>query len=129
MQPPYVIDVDPISLPQPVHKYDLFIQISLETDQPYNLEEVKTDSKPSQISVTIEPSNQLVTPHDHPTTFLSKIRMKMFNILRLPCHLNPYPLDCLEYLPQFSGENQVSDERHLKFFENFVNRFQIIVDL
>jgi hypothetical protein len=70
LQPPYVVDVDPISLPQPVHKDELCIQISPETDQPYNLEEIKTDSKPSQISVTIEPSNQLVTPHEHPTTFL-----------------------------------------------------------
>jgi hypothetical protein len=47
LQPPYVVDVDPISLPQPIHKDELCIQISPKTDQPYNLEEVKTDSKHS----------------------------------------------------------------------------------
>jgi len=88
----------------------------------------KTDSKPSQILVTIEPSNYLFTPHDHPTAFLSKIRMNMFKPLRLPCHLNPYPLDCLEYLPQFSEGNQFLAERHLESFENFVDQFKIVHD-
>jgi len=50
----------------------------------------------------------------------------MFKPLRLPYPLHPYPLDCYEYLPQFSGENQVSAERHLESFEDFVDRFQIV---
>jgi hypothetical protein len=54
--------------------------------------------------------------------------MKMFKPLRLPCHLNPYPLDCLEYLPRFSGENQVSVERHLESFEKVFDRFEIVHD-
>jgi hypothetical protein len=52
--------------------------------------------------------------------------MKMFKPLRLPYFLHPYPLDCYEYLPQFSRENQVSAERYLEFFENFLDRFKII---
>jgi hypothetical protein len=52
--------------------------------------------------------------------------MKMFKPLRLPYLLHPYPLDCYEYLPQFSGENQVSAERHLESFEDFVERFEIV---
>jgi hypothetical protein len=52
--------------------------------------------------------------------------MKMFKPLRLPYLLHPYPLDCYEYLPRFSGENQVSAERHLGSFEDFVDRFQIV---
>ena len=78
--------------------------------------------------MNIGPSNQLVTPNDHPTTFLSKTIMKMFKPLRFPCHLNPYPLDCLKYLLWFSGENQVSAKRHLESFENFVDRFEIVHD-
>jgi hypothetical protein len=52
--------------------------------------------------------------------------MKMFKPLKLPYLLHPYPLDCYEYLPWFSGENQVSAERHLESFEDFIDRFQIV---
>ena len=47
--PPYVVNVDPMSLPHPIHKYHLFIQIPLEFDHPRNLDEVGTYSKLSQI--------------------------------------------------------------------------------
>ena len=50
----------------------------------------------------------------------------MFNPLKLPSHHNPYPLDCYEYLPWFSGENQASAERNLESFEDFIDRFQIV---
>jgi hypothetical protein len=103
LQPPYVVDVDLISLPQPIHKDDFCIQISLESDQPCNLEEIEAISKPIHISspfaFTIEPSNQLVYPHDQPTAFQTKIRMKLFKPSRLTYPLHPYPLDYLEYLP------------------------------
>jgi hypothetical protein len=72
LQPLYIVDVDPISLPQPIHEDELCIQILPESDHSCSLEEIETDSKLSQISlssVTIEPSNQLVNPHDYPTTF------------------------------------------------------------
>jgi hypothetical protein len=52
--------------------------------------------------------------------------MKMFKPLRLPYLLYPYPLDFFEYLPWFSGENQVSAERHLESFEDFIDRFEIV---
>jgi hypothetical protein len=45
LQPPYVVDVDPISLPQPIHKDEIYIQIPPESDHPCDLEEIETDSK------------------------------------------------------------------------------------
>jgi hypothetical protein len=131
LQPPYVVDVDPISLPQPIHKYELYNQIPPESDHPCDLEEIEIDEKISQISlssVTIEPSNQFVNPHDYPTTFQTRIIMNMFKPLRIPYLLHPYPLDCLEYLPQFFGEDHATNERHLGAFENFVDQFKIIHD-
>jgi hypothetical protein len=50
----------------------------------------------------------------------------MFKPLRIPYLLHLYPLDCFEYLPRFSGENQVSAERHLESFEDFIDRFEIV---
>ena len=50
----------------------------------------------------------------------------MFRPLKLPHLLHHYPLDCYEYLPCFSGEDQVSAERHLESFEDFVERFEIV---
>jgi hypothetical protein len=61
-----------------------------------------------------------------PLPFKNKIRMKMFKPLRLPYLLHPYPLDCFKYLPQFSGENQISVERHLQSFEDFIDRLEIV---
>jgi len=49
----------------------------------------------------------------------------MFKPLKLPYLLHPYPVDCYEYLPLFSGENQASADRHLESFLDFVDRFQI----
>jgi hypothetical protein len=54
--------------------------------------------------------------------------MKMFKPLRLPYLLHPYPLDFLEYLPRFSGEDHVTAESHLGAFENFVDQFEIVHD-
>jgi hypothetical protein len=127
-----VVDVDLISSPQPIHKDELFIEIPLEFDHPYNLEEVEIDSNPSLISlpstVTIEPFHQLVKPHIHPTIFQTRIKDKMFKPLRLPYHLHPYPLDFLEYRPRCSGENHVIVENHLEAFEKFVDQFEIVHD-
>ena len=99
----YILDVDSISIPQPIHKDDHCIQISLESDQPCNLTEVQTDSNPAHSSapcgITIEPCHQHVSSHNQPTTFQINIRMKMIKPLRLPYLLHPYPLDCYEYLP------------------------------
>jgi hypothetical protein len=100
-----IVDVDSVSLPQPVHKDDNFIQISFEFDQPCNLEDIGDVSKPIHVSSTssfiIDHSNQLVNPHDQPTSFKTRIIMKMFKPLRIPYHLNPYPLDFFEYIPRF----------------------------
>ena len=46
LQRSYVVDVDPISSLQPVHKNEFCIQIPSEFDEPCNLEVVETDSKP-----------------------------------------------------------------------------------
>jgi hypothetical protein len=130
LQPPYIVDGDPIYLPQPIHKDEFYIQIPLKSDHSCNLEDIETE-KLSQISlssVTIEPSNHLVNPHDYPTAFQTRIRMKMFKPLRLPYFLHPYPLHCLEYLPWFSREDHVTAKRHLGDFENFVDQFEIIHD-
>ena len=106
LHPPHVIDVDPISSPQPAHKDEHYIQIIVEFNQPSDLEEIKTNSKPSQISapyaIKNEPCHQLVNSHVQTTTFQAQIRNKLFKPLRLPYHLNPYPLDFCEYLPRFS---------------------------
>jgi hypothetical protein len=127
-----IVDVDSVFSPKPVHKDDLCIQIPLDFDQPCNLTEVETDSKPNQISspfsITAEPCHHLVNPHDYPTAFQTKIRMKMFKPLRLPYLLHPYPLDFLEYLPQFSGEDHVTMRGIWGSFENFVDQFEIIHD-
>ena len=50
----------------------------------------------------------------------------MFKPLKLPSRLHPYHLDCYEYLPWFSGENQAWAERRLESFEYFIEHFQII---
>jgi hypothetical protein len=117
LQPSCIVDVDSTFLPHPIHKYDHCIQIPLESDQPCNLKEIKIDSKPIHSStpffITAEPCQQPANSHDQPTSFQIKIMMNMFKPLRLPYLLHPYPLDCYEYLPWFSGENQVSTERHL----------------
>ena len=47
LQPPYVIDVNPIYSPEPAHKDELCIQILSYFNQPCNLEEIETYSKPS----------------------------------------------------------------------------------
>ena len=52
----------------------------------------------------------------------------MFKPLRLPYLLHPYPLDFLEYPPQFSREDYVTTESHLGAFENFVDQFEIVHD-
>jgi len=129
LQPNYIVDVDSVFLPQPVHINDYCISIPLQSDQPCELEEIEIDSKPCQIStplvITSEPCQDLAISNDQPTTFQIKIRMKMFKPLKLHYLLHPYPIDCYEYLPLFSRENQASAERHLESFLDFVDRFQI----
>jgi hypothetical protein len=120
-----IVDVDSISSPQPVHKDELCIQILSKFNHSCNLDEIEAISKHTQISspsaIIIEPFHQLVNPHVHPTVFQTKIRNNMFKPLKLPYHIHPYPLDCLEYLPQFSGEDHVTTERHLEAFKKFLD--------
>jgi len=42
-----IVDVDSIFSPNPIHKYDLCIQIPPDFDQPCNLTKFETDSKPN----------------------------------------------------------------------------------
>ena len=130
LQPACIVEVESVCVPQLIYKKDLCIQIPSESNQPCNLEKIKIDSKPMQSSTSFgispEPCQKSTIPHDQPTAFQIKIRMKMFKPLRLPYLLHPYPLDCYEYLPCFSGENQDSAERHLESFLDFVVRFHIV---
>ena len=106
LQPACIVEVESVFSPQIIYKNDLYIQIPSKSNQPCNLDETKTDSKPMQrstlVAITFEPCQQIVIPHDQPTAFQIKIRMKMFEPLKLPSRLHPYPLDCYEYLPWFS---------------------------
>ena len=124
---PYTLYVDSIPSSPFILKNELCNSILPNLDKPCDLEEIKIDSKPCQIStplvITSEPCQQLAIPHDHLSVFQIKIRTKIFKPLRLPYLLHPYPLDCYEYLPLFSGENQVSVEKHLESFEDFVDCF------
>ena len=130
LQPPYVIDVDPISSPQPAHKDELCIPILYYFNRPCNLEEIKNGSKHSHISapyaINNEPFHQLVNSHVSTTTFQDQIRNKLFKPLSLPYHLNSYPLDFFEYLPWFSREYDVSAENHLEAFHNFIDNFEMV---
>ena len=78
------------------------------------------------VAITFEPCQQIVIPHDRPTAFQIKIRMKMFKPIKLPSRLHPYPLDCYEYLPWFYGENKASTESNLECSEDFIDRFHIV---
>jgi hypothetical protein len=128
----YVVVVDLVSSLHPIHKDELCIETPLKFDHPCILEEVETNSKPSLISaphvVTFEPCHYLVKTHIQLTIFQAKIRDKIFKPLRLPYHLHPYPLDFIEYLPHFFGEDHVTTKRHLEAFENFIDQFEIVHD-
>ena len=130
LHPPYVVDVDSIYSLDPAHKDELCIQILFEFDQPCNLEDIETDSKPSQISahyaIISEPCHQLVNPHVQHTTFQAKIRNRLLKALKLPYYLNSYPLDFFGYPPRLTGEDHVTAEKHLGAFENFVDNFEIL---
>ena len=52
----------------------------------------------------------------------------MFTSLRLPSHLHPYHLNFVEYLPWFIGEGHVTNEKHLRSFENFFDQFEIVYE-
>jgi hypothetical protein len=127
-----VVDTDFVSSPLPIHKSEICIAHTLEIDHPYIPKEVENNSQSSQISlpfvIPTEPFHKLVNPHDQPTAFQIKIRNKLFKPLRLPHDHHPYPRYSFEYLPQFSGEDHVTTERHLGAFENFVDQFEIVHD-
>ena len=133
LHPACTVNVESVFFPHPIDKDDHCIQFPSKSDQPCNLEEIKIDLKPCQIStplaITSEPCQPLAIPHDQPSAFQIKIRMNMFKHLRLPYLLHPYPLDCYEYIPWFSGENQASAEGHLESFEYFVDHFQIVHEI
>jgi hypothetical protein len=103
MQPNCIVEVDSIVLPHPVHINEFYNSIPPHLDESSHLEEMKIDSTPCQIStpiaITSKPCQQPSKFHEQPTAFQIKIRMKMFNPLKLPYLLHPYPINCYEYLP------------------------------
>jgi hypothetical protein len=116
--------------PLPILKDEICITPPLRVEFPCSPEEVEDNSQSSQDLVTpvfpTEPSQPLVESHDQPTAFQVKIRSRLFKPLRLPYHLNPYPHDFFEYLPQFSGEGHVTTEKHMEAFETLIDQFEII---
>ena len=59
LQPPCVVDVNSISLPQPIPKEEFCIQIPSKFEHPCNLEEVELVSKPIHIA---KPFTLIVDP-------------------------------------------------------------------
>ena len=110
LQPTCIVEGESVYVPQIIYKNEHCTQNPPKSDRPCNFEETKTNSKPIQgstlVAITFEPCQTIVIPHDQPKAFQIKIRMNIFNPLKLPSHLHPYPLDCYAYLPWFSGENQ-----------------------
>ena len=82
LQPACIVEGESFFVPYLIYKNNLCIQIPSKSDQPCNLEEFKTNLKAMQssalVSITFEPYQQITIPHDHPTAFQIKIRMKMF---------------------------------------------------
>ena len=64
----FVVDVDHVSSPEPIHKSEICIASPLKIDHPCSLEEVENNSQSSQISlpsiIPTEPYHQLVNHHD-----------------------------------------------------------------
>jgi hypothetical protein len=118
-----IVDIDHFSPSQPIEKDEVHISIPPEIEQPYSHGNHE-DDLPSKVFVL--PCNQLVKPCFQPTVVQTRIKEKMFKPLRLPSHLHPYPLNFFEYLPHFSGEDHITAEKHLRAFENFVYRFEIV---
>ena len=79
-----MVDVNFISLPQPIPKEQFCIQIPFEFEHPCNLEEVEIFSKYVQITepfaLIVDPYYQTINPHVQPTYFQVKIRNKMFKL-------------------------------------------------
>ena len=50
----------------------------------------------------------------------------MFTPLRLPSLLHPYPSCFVEYLPHFIGKDQITAEKHLGSFHNFIDNCEIV---
>jgi hypothetical protein len=110
-----------------------FIYPSLEEEAILSACVVDTDPQPpdpisSHPTVTVEPCHQCVKPHIQPTSFQTRIKDMLFEPLKLPYHLHPYPPDFFKYIPHFSGEDHVTTERHVEAFENFVGQFEIAHD-
>ena len=76
--------------------------------------------------ITAETCHQPVKTHSQPTTFQSRIRERIFKPLRLSSTLHPYPPNFFKYLPLFTGEDHVTAEKHLEYFHNFIDNFEIV---
>jgi hypothetical protein len=126
LQPPYVVDVDPIALPQPIPKDEICIQIPSESDHACDLEEIELVSKPAQISAPLaiisEPDQQLTILMISPQNFSLRLDKGCSNLSSYPSSSSLSSI-FFEYLPHFTGENHVSAEKHLEAFENFIDNF------
>ena len=118
------IDVDHIPSFEIHVQHDIHIPISLKPDYYGNLVENKVDLLPS--TITAETCEHLVEPHFQLIDFQSRLRQKMFKPLRLPSLLHPYPSYFVEYLPHFTGKDHITAEKHLEYFHNFIDNFEIM---
>ena len=50
----------------------------------------------------------------------------MFKPFRLPSLLHPYPSYFVEYLPHFTIKDHIIAEKHLEYFHNFIDNFEIM---
>ena len=98
--------------------------IYLEADYSGHLVENKANLLPS--TITAETQEQLVEPHFQLTNFQSRLRQKMFKPLRMPYLLHPYPSYFVEYIPHFTGKDHITTEKHLGYFHNFIDNFEIM---
>jgi hypothetical protein len=125
-----VVYIDLVPSPLPILKDEICITPPLQVKCPCSPEEVEDNSQSSQTLLPpvfpTEPSQPLVESHDQPTSFQVRTRNRLFKPLRLPYHLNPYPHDLFEYLPRFSGEGDVTAEKHMEAFETLIDQFEII---
>ena len=118
------VDFDPIPSFEIHVQHDVHIPISLESDYSGHLVDNKADRLFSII--TAETFHQLVETHSQPTKFQSRIRERSFKPLRLSSTLHPYPPNFFKYLPLFTGEDHVIAEKHLEYFRNFIDNFEIV---
>jgi hypothetical protein len=114
--PSFIIDLNLIPSFEPTSNNVGHIRTSPDHDQSCKPVNNKSDSP--LIEIIVSPCNQL-------TKIQSRIK-KYYKPLKLALILHAYPPNFIDYLPMFNGEDHVAAEKHLEYFENFIDNFQIM---